>query len=275
VSAPESDPCPLCGSTGGIPKLRIPYEDIWRALVTQWGASFSEEVRRRHQVALEATLVRCDRCDLEYFPPIAPGDEAFYEELMASIPYHEDRWEFGIVERVVPPGAYVVDFGCGRGLSFGASRLEWDARWAWTRTATQSPICGRPGVEAHTSDFGLFAQSERRAFDVVCAFHTLEHLPRVDTLVEPAIACARDGGRIFISVPNRDRVGRVSLESLDCPPITSRWASSQFRSSSWPCVTRNPTSRTHFSGSGGGSFPNWPFIRAGRQACVWRDDWQT
>ena len=230
MSAPASDPCPLCGSAGGTPKLRIPYEDIWRALLTQWGASFSEEVRRRHQVALEATLVGCNRCDLEYFSPIAPGDEAFYEELMASIPYNEDRWDFGVVDRGVPPGAHVVDFGCGRGAFLRRIAPRVGRAVGVDHNSDAIADLRAAGVEAHTSDFELFAQSERRAFDVVCAFHTLEHLPRVAILMKPAIECARDGGRIFISVPNRDRVGRLPLESLDCPPHhVSRWASGQFR----------------------------------------------
>jgi 2-polyprenyl-3-methyl-5-hydroxy-6-metoxy-1,4-benzoquinol methylase len=230
VSARESAACPLCGSTEGTAELRIPYEDIWKALAAQWGVFFSEEVRRRHQVAPEVTLVRCNSCGLEYFSPIAPGDEAFYEELMASIPYHEDRWEFGIVERVLPSGVDVLDLGCGRGafLRRIASRVRRAVGVDHNRNAIADLRKG--GIEAYAEDFELFAGREGRAFDVVCAFHTLEHLPKVDVLLRPAIALARTGGRIFISVPNRNRVGRLSLEPLDCPPQhVSRWASSQFR----------------------------------------------
>jgi SAM-dependent methyltransferase len=85
------------------------------------------------------------------------------------------------------------------------------------------------GIEAHAVPFHEFAAEESEAFDVVCAFQTLEHLPSVSDLIEPAIGCLRPGGRIFLSVPNRERAVREPVEALDLPPHhVSRWHQSQF-----------------------------------------------
>lgn len=223
------DLCPLCGSTRGDPVLVVPYADIWYRLEAEWGATFPEDVRRRHQPAPSTTLFRCTACDLEFFSPIVPGDGEFYGRLTEAIGYHDDRWEFRIVAGLLPTGTDVVDFGCGRGAFLRSVAGRAGRAMGVDHNAGAVGELKEAGVEARVEDFATVAAAEPRAFDVSCAFHTLEHLPRADLLMVPAATCVRPGGRVFVSVPNRDRYARSELEPLDCPPHhVSRWAPKHF-----------------------------------------------
>lgn len=227
---PPVDRCPLCGATSSIPVLAVPYAEIWEELRAELSAVFSKEVVERHQPLPDAMLYRCGECELEYFSPIAAGDAEFYGQLMASIPYELDRWEFGIVANLLGPEASVVDLGCGAGGFLGLVGPRVRRAVGVDHNADAIANLAVAGIEGHTMDFTAFADRDRGAFDVVCSFHTLEHMPQAALLMGPAVACARPGGRIFISVPNRLRYGRGDLEPLDCPPHhISRWDPIHFK----------------------------------------------
>src|SRR5947199_342155 len=86
----------------------------------------------------------------------------------------------------------------------------------WERLAALDALRAA-GIEGVSTRFADFAAGEAGRFDVVCGFQILEHVRRVGDLMEPAMRCARPGGRIFVSVPNRRRYTRGDLEPLDCP----------------------------------------------------------
>lgn len=224
------DPCPLCGCRVGRARTSVRYAEIWQALEADWGATFSEPVRRRHEPLPQTTLIRCDRCGLEYFSPKAPGDQGFYRELMSCIPYTDERWEFEVVDRRLPPGARVVDLGCGGGAFLRRISGRVARAVGLDHNAGAIAELQAAGIEAYDVEFASFAELEPGAFDIVCAFHTLEHLPDAAILMGPVVACARPGGSVFVSVPNRDRFRGPGLEPLDCPPHhVSRWAADHFR----------------------------------------------
>ena len=184
----------------------------------------------RHTPAPETALNECARCGLQYFAPAVPGDASFYRELMSSAVYERERWEFGVVAGTIPRDAAVLDIGCGDGAFLrrvrGAARV--------VGVDHNEPAIERlraEGFEAHAEDAAIFAEREASRFDVVVAFHTVEHLVDVSAVIEPAARCLKPDGRIFVSVPNRRRYGRPELEPLDCPPHhLSRWSAEQFES---------------------------------------------
>jgi 2-polyprenyl-3-methyl-5-hydroxy-6-metoxy-1,4-benzoquinol methylase len=222
------DACPLCGSREGKALESVEYSRIWAALESDWSARFSPEVIDRHTPAPRTEIHECARCGLHYFAPSLAGDAEFYEQLMAGARYEEDRWEFGIVADLLRAGDAVLDVGCGRGAFL--KRIGPRVARAAGVDANRNAIAelASSGIEAHADPFGEFAAAERRAFDVICAFQTVEHLPRVGDLVEPALGCLRPGGRLFLSVPNRERAWREPFEPFDYPPHhISRWHRAQ------------------------------------------------
>jgi len=226
--APATEACPLCGGTDAIRVASIPYAVIWGGLRSQWDAALADDVVARHQPGPQAELVRCARCGLEHFPGAVGGDSDFYEQLMANTPYNADRWEFQIVLPRIERGMAVADMGCGEGAfvrlaaAHAARAVGVDHNTDAIRSLTDA------GFEGSSSTFEEFSRREGAAFDVVCSFHTLEHLADPITAACAMRSLLRPGGRLFLSVPNRDRFGRRNDEPLDCPPHhLSRWGPHQ------------------------------------------------
>jgi O-antigen/teichoic acid export membrane protein/2-polyprenyl-3-methyl-5-hydroxy-6-metoxy-1,4-benzoquinol methylase len=220
--------CPLCGGGDALLEEEIPYTAIWEGLADTWGAVFPSEVRERHQHARQAELVRCQDCDLQYFRAAVPGDAEFYRLLTKTMPYHTARWEFGVALSRISNGSAVADLGCGDGafLRLAASRARRVVGVDHHLEAIHA--LSAAGLEGTTEGFEAFARREAGMFDVVCSFHTLEHLADVDAAVRSARTLLRPRGLLFLSVPNRDRL-RFADGPLDCPPHhVSRWSSRQF-----------------------------------------------
>jgi SAM-dependent methyltransferase len=228
MSAAVIERCPACGSTERAPNEppddRVPFERIWHGLRETWSADITAETRTRLQPAESTDVVRCGGCGLTYFTPAIPGDAGFYEELGRSMPYHAARWEFGLVARSLRAGSDLVDLGCGDGGFLRAARSRVRRAVGVDHNRDGIECLRADGIEAYAEPFESFSDRNEAAFDVACSFHTLEHLASVGGLMGAAVRCLRPGGRLFLSVPNADRLRLDAFEPLDHPPHhVSRW----------------------------------------------------
>jgi len=230
VDAPRDiDPCPLCARQFAQTLEVIRYDAIWARLEDDFGVRFTPTVKNRHTRGEATTLVECDACGLCYFTPLIAGGPDFYRELMKGACYEEDRWEFGKVASALPPGLTVADLGSGSGAFLRSLGDRPARRVAVDHNIDVADALLADGIEFH-SEIASLAAEQRETFDLVCAFQLLEHLPAIAEAVEPARACLRPGGSLFVSVPTRERTRRTGLEPLDCPPHhISRWAPAQFQ----------------------------------------------
>lgn len=123
-----------------------------------------------------------------------------------------DRERLGLLARVAPPGATVIDAGAGQG------RFIARARAAGYLASGFDPHPRGDGVATGSvQDADLAAGSA----DVVCLWHVLEHL------ADPAAALARvrewlaPGGAVIVAVPNlaswQARIGGERWFHLDVP----------------------------------------------------------
>lgn len=222
--------CPLCGTREATPLLLITFARIFEELERQWSVVLSPEVAEAHAPTAEASLSKCVQCGLEYFQGAVSGDPRFYAELSEAFAYEEQRWEFDEVADQLSKTDRVVDLGAGTGVFL---RIIRDKVTTAVGVDHNQPAIDRlrlAGLEGHAISFDEFAQERPLAFDVVTAFHLIEHITDVGYLVEPAIRLLRPGGRLVISAPNADRLASVEgLEPLDCPPHhVSRWRAEQW-----------------------------------------------
>jgi 2-polyprenyl-3-methyl-5-hydroxy-6-metoxy-1,4-benzoquinol methylase len=225
----DVDPCPLCSNHFAHTVEVIRYDAIWTRLEDDFGVRFTPAVKNRHTRGDATTLVECGTCGLCYFTPLIAGGADFYRELMKGAHYEEDRWEFGKVASALPPGVTVADLGSGSGAFLRSLGDRPARRVAVDHNVDVAEALRVDGVEFR-SEIASLATEQRGVFDVVCAFQLLEHLPAIADVVEPARACLRPGGSLFVSVPTRERTREAGLEPLDCPPHhVSRWAPAQFQ----------------------------------------------
>lgn len=225
----DVDPCPLCTHHFAQTVEVIRYDAIWARLEDDFGVRFTPEVKNRHTGGEATSLVECDTCGLRYFTPLIAGGSDFYRELMGGAHYEEDRWEFAKVASALPPGVTVADLGSGSGAFLRSLGDRPARRVAVDHNVDVAEALRADGLEFH-SEIASLAAEQRGAFDIVCAFQLLEHLPAIADAIEPARACLRPGGSLYISVPTRERARGAGLEPLDCPPHhVSRWTPAQFQ----------------------------------------------
>ena len=228
-SVPDNS-CPLCACTEARPDSRLDYGEIWSGLVRDWGAFFTPTTIARHTPERTTELVSCNDCGLQYFRPAICGDESFYKELTESSEHYylPEKWDFEVVADRLLPSARVLDVACGEGafLRRIETRVE---RAVGVDTNPDAVVRARAaGLDVYEQTIEDFSKEHAEAFDWVCLFQVIEHLPDIRPFVQSALACVAPGGRLVVSVPNRERLKMSEFEPLDCPPHhLSRWGVEQ------------------------------------------------
>ena len=177
----------------------------------------------------ELGLRRCAACATVYAPEYADPDEVFVEGYFAGgagaygIDTAHPRFQAfmaqvcarrcAFVESLTPVGS-LLDVGCGGGeLLRAALARGWRACGAEPMPeAAQLARSRAPAADVRT---GLSSQVgfEERSFDVVCAFHVLEHMPDTRAFLRQLARFARPGGVVVVETPNyASRLRRVRGE---------------------------------------------------------------
>jgi SAM-dependent methyltransferase len=179
-------------------------------------------------------LYRDRATGLEYAVPPVPGNGQFYSWL-SSFPwyYPRVRWEYGSVAQLAQNLAKergrigIVDVGCGSGEFLSTLQGHPGYRCLGIEpTASAARRCAELGVECFCGETSTFmANPNHERFDIVCSFHTLEHVPNPHAFVRELVSLARPGGVICISTPLSPMFFEaVWFDALNHPPHhLSRW----------------------------------------------------
>jgi len=191
VTETAGSPCPACDASG---------------------APQAEEWRFRHAVAR-----LCAECGLLFIDP-QPSPAALAEYYghgggwqAARPPIHAQTAQtrtkqaapelFAALDSYFPasrpqPGASVLDFGCGTGIWLNSFQ---DYRW---RTFGIEPSSDVAFVRHQRLDH----VPDTPTFDLVLAYHVLEHVPRPLDVLTQLAAALKPGGHLLVSVPRVDKV---------------------------------------------------------------------
>lgn len=151
------------------------------------------------------SLYRCGLCDLAVVPLPEAGVSDYYRTA-----YYGQRKSFTEslinysrmrkIRRLVPPGAAVLDVGCGNGsLLIRLLRGGYEARG--TEIAPEGHLL--PGVESRICRKELpECAFPEKSFSLVTLWHSLEHFENPLLYLEEARRILAPGGKLMIEVPN-------------------------------------------------------------------------
>jgi SAM-dependent methyltransferase len=217
---PAIPPCPITG----LPATRRIQPISAKLISDLWRSAFG--------VATEQQLAGIDHfglweaaCGLAFFDPMLAGDEAFYLNLHRRGDFHRflsaprlARAEFKRVAELVRPGEKVLDVGCGEA-----------ALAPYLPHATYVGLDPNPHASASQSDIrcetiARHAASYPEKYDIVCAFHVIEHVADPLGFARSLVRCTRPGGQLCIVVPHRSSaLTEIPNFVLNAPPNHLSW----------------------------------------------------
>ncbi len=188
-------PCPLTGA----PHSRRVQSISAAFLADLWRYSFGVEARDQF-AGIDRIGLWESPAGLLFFDPPMPGDREFYRRFYRRVSMHERlsgpdsvRKEFALAASHVPPGARLLDVGCGEG---GFRRYVPNAHYTGL-----DPNFGGVQPDVLAEEIGPHAAANPERYDVVCAFQVLEHVPDPVSFARQMASALRPGGRLLIGVP--------------------------------------------------------------------------
>jgi len=125
-----------------------------------------------------------------------------------------ERTSLSVLADLTPPGATVLDLGCGSG-ALGQYLLETrqcrvdGLTWSEAEAAHARPHYRRV-VVANLETCGLLETFEHNTYDIVVCADVLEHLSQPERVLDACRQLLKSGGQLLTSVPNAGYAGLVA-----------------------------------------------------------------
>ena len=173
--------------------------------------------------AVRVAIVDCLRCGTGRFDPMPSHDElrSFYprqyyggarspEAAASTAKFHRGiEWLVRLIAarhvaflgRELPPGARVLDVGCGRGVVLNPL-AERGFEVAGVEITSEAAVGLDPRVELRVAERLAEAAFPEAHFDQIIVWHVLEHLADPFEMLTECHRLLRPGGRLIVAVPN-------------------------------------------------------------------------
>ncbi|HWJ89479.1 MAG TPA: class I SAM-dependent methyltransferase [Flavisolibacter sp.] len=204
--------CPVCGSSDINPLLTVEDHSVSRERFTIWQCSncslrFTQDVPDEDSIGpyyQSPDYISHTNTDKGLVNRIYQKVRRFTLDQKAAL----------VIEHTVKKGR-VLDLGAGTGAFLHAMKhRSWDAEGIEPDEGARQKAKQLFGLEL--SDTEHLQALEPRSFDAITLWHVLEHVHRLHPYMERIKLLLRDGGKIFIAVPN--------YESLDGSIYKLYWA---------------------------------------------------
>jgi len=215
--------CPVCAS-GDIRRLA----DLSPVhLVERWERDIGVDVGDCFRNIESILLGQCGCCGLQFFWPAITGSGDFYGELQKYPWYYmDDKWEHQVALAQIPRGGNVCEVGCGKGAFVDrVNKRGYGSAIGLETSAEAVAGASAQGIPVQCVTVEEYAHDHGGEYDVVCTFQVLEHVADPRGFVEAAGKLLKKGGRMILSVPNRDSFIKWCDWVLDTPPHhVTRWS---------------------------------------------------
>jgi 2-polyprenyl-3-methyl-5-hydroxy-6-metoxy-1,4-benzoquinol methylase len=203
-------------------------------LIHLWRENFDTDISDELSGIKEICLHRCPKSQLDFFTPFAAeGSEKLYRQMQKfDWFYMKDKWEFYKALKDLADCQTILEVGCGPGFFIEQVQAKLKGSRIKGIELNSSIIdqALEKNLPVECVDLNeLVAKGEM--FDAVCSFQVLEHTSQPRELIEAMINVLKPGGKLIVSVPNKDSFLRhVPNHILDMPPHhMTRWNLFTFR----------------------------------------------
>lgn len=158
--------------------------------------------------AADYRICRCKNCKLVFSDPMLGGSQNFYTWVTAHPNYYPTketpRWEWGKIRDYIIKHniSSVLEVGSGTGEFLDYVKLQSETRMVGLDTTIESfEKCKAKGHEVYAMPLERYILTSKEKYDLVVAFHLLEHVDNPLELVKDMMKLVNSNGRCMLSFP--------------------------------------------------------------------------
>jgi SAM-dependent methyltransferase len=194
--------CILCGG-------RQQIRELYPATFTESDLNRQTYSARRMPDRIHYRMVQCDRCGMVFSNPILPPDkiEHLYHESVctydAQVSNIEGTYvkEFFKIRSDLPKNPKVLEVGCGNGFFLKALSIRGIRDVHGVEPGREMAKAADPAIRKNiTVDIFRKNQFPKHTFDVVCCFHTVDHLTDPVLFARETLSILKPGGYVIVVV---------------------------------------------------------------------------
>lgn len=219
--------CPVCNNVGK--KIKNYSRDDW---IEGYEHMYHEKISG-DMFSQEYSLWRCDKCSLVYADPLKAGTDKFYTWVTNHEGYYPTketpRWEWVQTVQWVQKNKIksLLEIGCGEGafLEYCKENLNNVECVGIDMTKSSCDKAVSKGLAVYCGTIeGYLDSYPDKKFDVVVAYHCLEHVDNPKKFVEDMLRVCGENGICINSFPYSDLVFEPWMDCNNLPPHhMTRW----------------------------------------------------